>query len=255
MPRQEYFAWRRKHRCPEQHTITRSLWLGHQKDQWAASCSDNAKQWATARHCLSFGRESESKVVIVGWIAKNVHGSQVELDWLYLYSYSDLTDQDLARKYSRPAPSVEPCREVPWAMCGRLRVGKDFIHECSIGRCRHAPHYVLFALPTVRFEDEVEQSLPRSCRQTDGRSKRTYELTSSIVQRRTSFRRWVELEFPPIAFDPARSSCCCDVPGPAELGAVNPDAVPANYRARAVETLKTELKPPENRRSFRHDLF
>ena len=30
---------------------------------------------------------------------------------------------------------------------------------------------------------------------------------------------------PPIAFDPARSSCRCDVSGPAELGAVNPDAV------------------------------
>jgi hypothetical protein len=23
------------------------------------------------------------------------------------------------------------------AMCGRLRVGKDFFHECSIGRCGH----------------------------------------------------------------------------------------------------------------------
>ena len=23
------------------------------------------------------------------------------------------------------------------AMCGRLRVGKDFLHECSIGRCGH----------------------------------------------------------------------------------------------------------------------
>jgi hypothetical protein len=23
------------------------------------------------------------------------------------------------------------------AMCGRLRVGKDFFHECSIGRCSH----------------------------------------------------------------------------------------------------------------------
>ena len=23
------------------------------------------------------------------------------------------------------------------AMCGRLRVGKDFLHECSIGRCSH----------------------------------------------------------------------------------------------------------------------
>ena len=24
-----------------------------------------------------------------------------------------------------------------WAMCGRLRVGKGFLHECSIGRCSH----------------------------------------------------------------------------------------------------------------------
>ena len=58
------------------------------------------------------------------------------------------------------------------------------------------------------FEDEVEQSLPRPCRQTNGRSKRTCELTSSIVPRGTSFHRSVELEFPPIGFDPARFSCC-----------------------------------------------
>jgi hypothetical protein len=24
-----------------------------------------------------------------------------------------------------------------WAMCGRLRVGKSFVHVCSIGRCSH----------------------------------------------------------------------------------------------------------------------
>src|ERR1035437_9408718 len=36
------------------------------------------------------------------------------------------------------------------------------------------------------FEDEAEQSLGRPCRYTNGRSKRTYELTSSIVPRRTS---------------------------------------------------------------------
>ena len=24
-----------------------------------------------------------------------------------------------------------------WAMCGRLRVGKGFLHVCSIGRCGH----------------------------------------------------------------------------------------------------------------------
>src|SRR5450755_2937643 len=75
------------------------------------------------------------------------------------------------------------------------------------------------------FEDEAEQSLGRPCRLADSRSKRTYELTSSIVPRGTSFHRSVELEFPPIAFDPAWLSCCCGFPGPPELCAVNPDAV------------------------------
>ena len=46
------------------------------------------------------------------------------------------------------------------------------------------------------FEDEVEQSFGRPCRQTNGRSKRTCELTSSIVPRGTSFHRSVELECP-----------------------------------------------------------
>jgi hypothetical protein len=45
------------------------------------------------------------------------------------------------------------------------------------------------------FEDEVEQSFGRPCRQRDGRSKRTNDLTSSIVPRGTSFHRWVELDF------------------------------------------------------------
>ena len=45
------------------------------------------------------------------------------------------------------------------------------------------------------FEDEVEQSIPRPWRQTNGRSKQTCELTSSIVPRGTSFHRTVELEF------------------------------------------------------------
>jgi hypothetical protein len=75
------------------------------------------------------------------------------------------------------------------------------------------------------FEDEAEQSLGRPYRQSDGRSKRTCDLTSSIVPRGTSFHRMVELEFPPIGFDPARCSCRCGFPGPPELGAVNPDAV------------------------------
>ena len=48
------------------------------------------------------------------------------------------------------------------------------------------------------FEDEAEQSLGRPNRQIDGRSKRTSELTSSIVPRGTSFHGLVELEFSPI---------------------------------------------------------
>ena len=61
----------------------------------------------------------------------------------------------------------------------------------------------------------------------DGRSKRTCELTSSIVPRGTSFHCRVELGFPPIGFDPVRVSCsCCGLlSGPAELSSVNPDAV------------------------------
>ena len=56
-----------------------------------------------------------------------------------------------------------------------------------------------------------------------GGSKRTYELTSSIVPRGTSFHRSVELWFSPIGFDPERFSCCCGLlPGPPELGAINP---------------------------------
>jgi hypothetical protein len=42
------------------------------------------------------------------------------------------------------------------------------------------------------FEDEEEQSVARPC-QVNGRSKQTYELTSSIVPRGTSFERLVEL--------------------------------------------------------------
>jgi hypothetical protein len=44
------------------------------------------------------------------------------------------------------------------------------------------------------FEDEVEQSFGRPCRQCDCRFKRTNDLTSSIVPRGTSFHRWVELD-------------------------------------------------------------
>src|ERR1700740_3718818 len=70
------------------------------------------------------------------------------------------------------------------------------------------------------FEDEAEQSFGRPCRQSNGRSKRTCELTSSIVPRGTSFHRSVELQFSPIGFYLERLSCCRGLlPGPSELGA------------------------------------
>src|ERR1035437_6302877 len=58
-----------------------------------------------------------------------------------------------------------------------------------------------------------------------GRSKRTYELTSSIVPRRTSFHGLVELEYSPIVIDPAWLLCRRDLAGPTELSAINPYAV------------------------------
>ena len=48
---------------------------------------------------------------------------------------------------------------------------------------------------TMGFEDEVEQSVPRLCRHLVGKSKRTCELTSSIVPRGTSFHCSVDLGF------------------------------------------------------------
>ena len=59
----------------------------------------------------------------------------------------------------------------------------------------------------------------------DGRSKRTYDLASSSVPRGPSFHRSVELSYSPIVLDPMRFSWRYGLPGPAELGAVNPNAV------------------------------
>ena len=56
------------------------------------------------------------------------------------------------------------------------------------------------------YEDEVEQSIGRPCRQLNGRSKRHCERTSSIVPRGTSFHHAVELECPPIGIDPLEFS-------------------------------------------------
>ena len=73
------------------------------------------------------------------------------------------------------------------------------------------------------FEDEAEQSFGRPC-QTNGRFKRTYELTSSIVPRGTLFHHAVELECSPVRLDNcAVVSCGYGLPGPAKLSAINPD--------------------------------
>src|SRR5271169_5942253 len=117
------------------------------------------------------------------------------------------------------------------------------------------------------FEDKVEQSFGRPYRQTDGRSKRTCELTSSIVPRGTSFHHLVELEFPPIAFDPGRLSCCCGfLPRPSELSAVNPDAVHDHGEATCQgydrllhpavpgDLHRPGLEPGPLRRTHQHDL-
>ena len=58
-----------------------------------------------------------------------------------------------------------------------------------------------------------------------GRSKRTHELTSSIVPRGKPFHRVVELGFPPLVIGSTSLSCHCGFPGPAKLSAINPDAV------------------------------
>src|ERR1035437_5477245 len=64
------------------------------------------------------------------------------------------------------------------------------IHHCGV-ECRSRARASLrnrHQGPSIMgFEDEAEQSLGRPCRLSDGRSKRTYELTSSIVPQGTSY--------------------------------------------------------------------
>jgi len=72
-------------------------------------------------------------------------------------------------------------------------------------------------------EDEAEQSLWRPCRrqvQADMRTHLIHRPARDII-----IPPVVELEFPPIAFDPERSSRCCSFSGPSELSAISPDAM------------------------------
>jgi hypothetical protein len=67
------------------------------------------------------------------------------------------------------------------------------IRHCSVDVSRGLA--LLFGIgqgPSIMgSEDKVEQSLPRPCRQSNGRAMRTYELTSFIVPRGTAFHRKV----------------------------------------------------------------
>ena len=71
-------------------------------------------------------------------------------------------------------------------------------------------------------EDEVERSIGRPCHWQVQTDIRTY-----LIHRpaRDIFPPRVELEFPPISVDRAGRLDGSNLPGPAELGAVNPDAV------------------------------
>src|SRR5437879_3944719 len=78
------------------------------------------------------------------------------------------------------------------------RFGSSAFHQYSVDVTHGL--VLLFGLgargaSSLGFENEAEQSLGRLS--SDGRSERTYELTSSIVPRGTSFHRAVELECSP----------------------------------------------------------
>src|SRR5262245_11477647 len=85
---------------------------------------------------------------------------------------------------------------------GRLVSSPSLPVALPICRCRSRARASLRTRhqgPSIMgFEDEVEQSYGRPCRHCNGRFKPTYELTSSIVPRGTSFHRWVDLRSSPI---------------------------------------------------------
>ena len=70
-------------------------------------------------------------------------------------------------------------------------------------------------------EDKVEQSLGRPCPMT-GPSGHANSPHPSSREGRHSTAWW---KYPPIAFDPERTSYRCSSSGPSELAAISPDAV------------------------------
>jgi hypothetical protein len=77
------------------------------------------------------------------------------------------------------------------------------------------------------FDNEAEQSSPRPCRQVERQVQA--DMRTHLIHRpaRDTNPPLVELEFSPIGFDAERLSWCCSrwLPGPPELGAINPYGV------------------------------
>src|SRR5438876_10214757 len=97
------------------------------------------------------------------------------------------------------------------------------------------------------FEDEVERSFGRPCRASAGPSGHANSPHPSSREGHHSTAGWI-LELPPIAFDPAGTLSCrrsC-LPGPAELGAINPDAVHDHGQptGQMLEAASTDLVSP-----------
>src|SRR5262249_22338430 len=92
--------------------------------------------------------------------------------------------------------TCQSCRSMSASLIGRLGSSAFRLSTYSSVDVAHGLS-LLFGLGTkgpsiMGFEDEVEQSFGRPCRQCDGRFKRTYELTSFIVPRATSTpERWI----------------------------------------------------------------
>jgi hypothetical protein len=146
-------------------------------------------------------------------------------------SFSSLDFASKKKRTKRDVFLAEMAAVVPWLMlkgkspAARHRLARNLVnYPCS----RPSPS-----------RNRVDQSFPswRPYRQMNGRSKRTCDLTSSIVPRGTSFHRTVDLGFSPIAFDLEGLSCCCDFLGPPELGAVNPYAMHVTASRRASATI------------------
>jgi hypothetical protein len=112
------------------------------------------------------------------------------------------------RRWTKPALRQTP-RAYDFRFSNRPVEVKHFqaIHRCSVDVSHGLA--LLFGIGTWALPSwdprTRRNNLYRGLAVSDGRSKRKYELTSSIVPRGTSFHRRVELQFSPIWFD--RSRC------------------------------------------------